>query len=161
MARTGARAIGSREVLESSEAEQGLLLVPPEGQIDPLDQGFGCEVGGVTTGGNGFDDVGGEVLARPLPKSGVPAMAKLLEAARAKTCRIWAENSPYDSKDALKRRKYRWNGGEDGRPKAWFCDLPEGDVATELAWLRQEIYQYDADIPVKRVTAFDRFSDRV
>jgi hypothetical protein len=30
----------------------------------------------------------------------------------------------------------------------------------ELALLRVEIFQYDADIPVRRVTAVDRFSDR-
>jgi hypothetical protein len=30
----------------------------------------------------------------------------------------------------------------------------------ELAFLRADIFQYDADILVSRVTAVDRFSDR-
>lgn len=59
-----------------------------------------------------------ELLSRPLPKSGEIALSRLLATARRPTWRIWAENAPYDLKDVLKRRGYRWNGGEDGRPRA-------------------------------------------
>lgn len=101
-----------------------------------------------------------EILAHPLPISGIPAMEKLLEAARSTTCTIWAENSPFEKKDTLKARGYRWNPGNDGRPKCWFRDVPEIELEAELSYLRSEIYQREANIPVKQLTAFDRFSDR-
>jgi DNA polymerase-3 subunit epsilon len=50
-----------------------------------------------------------ELLATPLPKTSVTAMARLLERARRPSCRIWAENAPYDFKDMLKARgKGNW-----------------------------------------------------
>lgn len=57
-----------------------------------------------------------EILSRPLPVTGVYTLAALLKAARGTTLRCWAENSPFEFKNALKQRGYRWSGGEDGRP---------------------------------------------
>ncbi len=102
-----------------------------------------------------------EILARPLPKSGVPAMAKLLEAARAGTCRVWATGAPYDLKDSLKARGYKWHDGSGGRVKAWFTDVAEDKLEAELAFLHGNIYQRDVDVPVTRIEAYDRFSERV
>lgn len=101
-----------------------------------------------------------EILARPLPKSGIPALARLLEEARKATCRIWAENSPFDMKDILKARGYRWNAEGNGRPKAWHIDIPEARLAEELAFLRNEIYRRDVEPFIQRVDAYNRFSDR-
>jgi DNA polymerase-3 subunit epsilon len=50
--------------------------------------------------------------------SNAPALAVLLEQARKKKMRIWAEQSPFDLKDVLKRRGYRWCDGSDGRPRS-------------------------------------------
>jgi DNA polymerase-3 subunit epsilon len=102
-----------------------------------------------------------ELLARPLPKSGALAMQRLLEAARSITCRVWAENAPFDLKDQLKTRGYRWNDGSDGRPRAWHADIPEGDLRNERDFLRKEIYQRDFEPAVTRLTARERFSTRV
>jgi len=102
-----------------------------------------------------------EILARPLPISGVPALAKLLEQARQPICRVWAANSPFDLKQALKARGYKWSDGSDGRPRSWYVDIAEDKLEAELGFLRSEIYQRDADIIVRRLTAVDRFSDRV
>ena len=102
-----------------------------------------------------------EILARPLPKSGVPAMSKLLEAARAATCRVWAVGAPFDFKDNLKARGYRWNDGSDSRPKSWFTDVSEDKLEAELSYLRTEIFQREVDVPVARIEAYDRFSERV
>ena len=102
-----------------------------------------------------------EILARQLPKSGTLAMARLLEAARTPTRRVWAERAPFDFKSQLKARGYRWNDGEDGRPKAWFADVAEEKLEAELAYLRAEIYQHDAEIRADKVTAYDMFSVRV
>lgn len=59
-----------------------------------------------------------ELLSRPLPRSGSPALASLLARARQPTWRIWAENAPFEFKELLKARGYRWNGTENGRPRA-------------------------------------------
>ena len=101
-----------------------------------------------------------ELLARPLPRSGAIAMRKLLDTARKTTCRIWAENSPFDLRDQLKSRGYRWNDGSDGRPRAWNVDVPEEDVPAEASFLRKEIYQRDVELSMTRITARERFSDR-
>jgi DNA polymerase III subunit epsilon len=76
-----------------------------------------------------------EILAFELPTTGTPALAVLLEQARKRTMRVWAEQSPFDLKDALKRRGYRWCDGSDGRPKSWYIDVDEGKLEDEVAFL--------------------------
>lgn len=72
--------------------------------------------------------------------------------------RIFAEGSPFDMKDLLKARGYRWSDGSDGRPKSWWTELNEEALDDELHYLRTEIYRWrDADSPIRRLTAFDRF----
>jgi len=101
-----------------------------------------------------------ELLARPLPKSGVLALSKLLEAARQPTWRIWAAGSPFESKDVLKARGYRWSSGDDGRMKAWYVDVTTTARDSELAFLRAEIYRRDnIEFRVDKLTAYERFSE--
>jgi DNA polymerase III subunit epsilon len=102
-----------------------------------------------------------ELLARPLPKSGKRGLAQLLERARRSTWRIWAENAPFDLKDVLKARGYRWNAEHGGAPRAWYIDVEEADREAELAFLRAEIYRAEVDLLTKRIDAHDRFSDRI
>ncbi|MCK9919139.1 3'-5' exonuclease [Microbacteriaceae bacterium K1510] len=101
-----------------------------------------------------------EVLARSLPESTSSALAVLLDRARRKAFRIWAENAPFDLKDALKKRGYRWNDGSDGSPRAWHIEVDESARETELDYLRREIYQRDIDLRCQAVTARERFSAR-
>ena len=102
-----------------------------------------------------------ELLARPHPKSGRTGLAQLLERARTPSWRIWAENSPFDLKDVLKARGYRWNGEGTAAPRAWFIDVHEEARAAEEAFLKAEIYRGEIDLLVRRIDAYDRFSDRV
>lgn len=139
-------------------------------QVPWAEEGFeGAKLGYLLAGCGLFHDAhravddciaGIEILAAPLPKSGVTALARLLEEARKATCRIWAENSPFDMKDVLKARGYRWNAEGNGRPKAWHVDVPEDRLAEELAFLQTEIYRRDVEPFIQRVDAYDRFSDR-
>lgn len=101
------------------------------------------------------------LLGRTLPKSGRTALERLLEDARQPICRIWAVNSPFDFKDQLKARGYRWNADPSNKPRSWYRDVTAEALEAELAFLQKEIYQYDADIPVDRIAATDRFSSRV
>ena len=101
-----------------------------------------------------------ELLSRPLPKSGVLALARLLEAARQPSWRIRAEGAPFALKDALKARGYRWDDGSGGAPRAWWKDVDETDRAAEIAYLTAEVYQDEILVEPIRIDAYDRFSDR-
>jgi DNA polymerase-3 subunit epsilon len=101
-----------------------------------------------------------EILAVDLPSAGAPALALLLEQARRKTIRVWAEQSPFDLKGALKRRGYRWNDGSDGRPRSWYIDVSETAVDDEIAFLKTEIYLSEIVPRLQTLTAFTRFSAR-
>jgi DNA polymerase III subunit epsilon len=101
-----------------------------------------------------------EVLSMTLPGTDRPALASLLDRARRKTVRIWAEGAPYDLKDELKRRKYRWNDGGDGRPRSWHIEIDEALLDAEIRFLRQEIYHRDVELLTQSVTALTRYSGR-
>jgi DNA polymerase-3 subunit epsilon len=61
----------------------------------------------------------------------------------------------------LKARGYFWNGGEDGRAKAWHKEISESEREAEEGWLNQRVYRgAHAGARFDKVTAFDRFSKR-
>jgi DNA polymerase-3 subunit epsilon len=84
--------------------------------------------------------------------------AELRKKAVLPTWRVWAEGAPFNTKDVLKARGYSWNGGEDGRPKAWYADVE--NVQGEIEWLRKEIYGRSVTLRAQKITAFERFSAR-
>jgi DNA polymerase-3 subunit epsilon len=99
-----------------------------------------------------------EVIAEGGGESGRTPFAELYEASQRSRARIFAENSPFDMKDQLKARGYRWSDGSDGRPKSWWVEIAEDALDDELRYLRTQVYRWDdADPPIKRLTAFDRF----
>ena len=101
-----------------------------------------------------------ELLSKPLPVSGKTGFDMLLDSARKPTIRVWAEGSPFDTKDQLKRRGYRWSNGDDGRLKSWYKDVHEEEAEAEKSWLEEEIYGRSTSIFTTRITAFDRYSGR-
>jgi DNA polymerase-3 subunit epsilon len=101
-----------------------------------------------------------EILALELPTIGASALGALLEQARKKTLRVWAEQTPFDLKDTLKRRGYRWSDGNDGRPRSWYIDVAETQLDDEIAFLRAEIYLSDVEPRMQVLTALSRFSVR-
>jgi DNA polymerase III subunit epsilon len=101
-----------------------------------------------------------EILAQTLPGTERTVLAMLLESARRKTVRIWAEQSPFDLRGELKKRGYRWSSGEDGRPRAWFIDVDEENRDEEIAYLRSSIYLREVDLLTQTITALDRLSVR-
>ncbi len=101
------------------------------------------------------------LLATPLEGGELP-LALLLQSARRKSVRLWAEQAPIESKDALKTRRYRWNPGADGRPKAWYKEIGREELDAELAWLSSNVY--GGSQPKLRQDPLDartRYSDRV
>ena len=87
-------------------------------------------------------------------------LAELLESARKVRLRISAVNAPFEAKDVLKARGYRWSNGDGGGARAWWMDVEEAALEQELAYLRAEIFKREADIPTRRITGLERFSVR-
>jgi DNA polymerase-3 subunit epsilon len=102
-----------------------------------------------------------ELLARPLPNSKLTALDVLLENARRPSWRIWASRAPFELKDKLRRRGYRWASGENGGRKAWYRDVPNEIKDLELKYLADEIYGREPPVHMQRIDAYDRFSERV
>ncbi|WP_064713456.1 3'-5' exonuclease [Rhizobium bangladeshense] len=98
-----------------------------------------------------------EVLGQTRAGVSTAPFADLYEASKRSRVRIHAENSPFEMKDHLKARGYRWSDGSDALPKSWWIELPEEGLDDELHYLRTEIYRWDADPLVRHLTAFDRF----
>ena len=98
-----------------------------------------------------------EVLALTLPGQKRTALGHLLERSEATRVRIWAEGAPYDLKDQLKRRGYRWDGGGEGRPRAWWVEVDEALAEAEVAYLEGEIYMRRVRPRAQRITACERY----
>jgi DNA polymerase-3 subunit epsilon len=99
------------------------------------------------------------LLAQTLPMSGNRVMSTVREAAVRKDYVIRAVNAPYDLRDKLKQRGYRWRPAELPNGRVWWTTA--SDPETEMAWLRSEIYGREADIPVHEISALNRYSERI
>lgn len=95
-----------------------------------------------------------------LPKSGAVVLDKLLQVARQPTWRIFAEGAPFESKDVLKHRGYRWNTDPCVGPRAWRIDVDPDRVEAEVGFLKNEILRSKATPPIYEITAFQRHSNR-
>jgi len=102
---------------------------------------------------------GVHLLAQKLPKSQVPVLKELLIQSAAIRFKLYALNSPYDSKELLKARGYRWNMNQNDKYRAWSIELLEDKVAEEINYLRSNIYNTSSiNIPVEIFDAYSRFS---
>ena len=98
-----------------------------------------------------------ELLRRPLPRSGKLAFRVLLDAVAEPALRLWATGSPFDSKDALRERGYRW----DAERRVWHRLLPKAAAKEESEWLKTAVYGgRPAQIEVEVLDAKIRFSER-
>ena len=78
-----------------------------------------------------------EVLSQPFGETGGTALKVLLDSARAPSFRLWANNSPFETKDVLRKRGYWW----DATRRCWSCEVrSQARVQEELAWLRDAVY---------------------
>ena len=111
-----------------------------------------------------LDDAEGVLglLLERLPVSGAPIFKVLLEKAHEVSSRLYAVSAPFDKKDLLKDRGYRWDDGSKGGSKAWWRDVPAHAEKEELAYLAKEIYPRGNTnaVQITRVDAYARFSAR-
>jgi len=104
---------------------------------------------------------GVELLSQTLPKSDIPVLKQLLDNARRTDVRLWADKAPFDMKDKLKKRGYRWSPGDAGKRKAWYKDLPEDKLEEEMLYLNEHIYPRAVGVlPTDRLNAKIRYSRR-
>lgn len=99
------------------------------------------------------------ILAQKLPISEEQVLKQLLNSALAVRFRLWATNSPYESKDLLRGRGYRWNMNQNDKQKAWYIEVTEDKVEEEINYLRSEIYRGPINIPIEVFDAYSRFSN--
>lgn len=98
------------------------------------------------------------VLAAPLPNGGETGLARLLAASRLSSYKVLATGSPFESKDVLRARGYRW----DAERKVWHTQVASQQaLEAESAWLKSAVYAgRPAKIDVECLTALERFSSR-
>lgn len=99
-----------------------------------------------------------QVLARPVPKGTTTGLSQLIAAAAQSSFKLRATGSPFESKDLLKARGYRW----DAESKVWFCTLADAQgLETELAWLKAEVYGLrSARVDIEALDSLVRYSAR-
>lgn len=99
------------------------------------------------------------LLAQALPNSGRRVMELVREAALQDDHLIRGVDAPFDLKDKLRQRGYRWRPAELPNGRVWWTVTAEPEA--EIAWLQSEIYGQERPIPVHPITAFERYSDRL
>ena len=98
-----------------------------------------------------------EVLQSDLPVSGIKVFKMLLDKARTLDIKVWALNSPFETKDKLRERGYRW----DGERKLWNKAVSNDELTLETDWLKAEVYNNRAfKIEQEKMDAYNRFSTR-
>jgi len=102
---------------------------------------------------------GVHILSQESLISKQPVLKQLLESALAIRFRLWATNAPYESKDLLKMRGYRWCMNQNDKQRAWSIELKEDQIEEEINYLRSEIYGSSINIPIEVFDAYSRFSN--
>lgn len=103
-----------------------------------------------------------EILSRHFEEDGKTVLNHLLKNARRTDIRLWAEGAPFDRKDVLKKRGYRWSAGDDGKRKAWYKDLSEDELEEEMRYLNESIYPRAVGVlPTDKFNARIRYSKRI
>lgn len=100
-----------------------------------------------------------EILQKPLPKSGELALKSILNSLGQKSYTVYATGSPFETKDTLKARSYRW----DADKKCWHITITGDDaIKAEIAWLKKNVYSgKPAKVEIEVQNCLTRFSNRV
>ena len=100
-----------------------------------------------------------EILQQKLPKSGELVLKSILTGLVQKSYTVYATGSPFETKDILKARAYRWNGDK----KCWHTTVTGGDaIKAEVAWLKGNVYGgKPAKVEIEVQNSMSKFSNRV
>lgn len=98
------------------------------------------------------------LLTQNLPISKQPVLKQLLTNCYKTRFKIWAKNAPYETKDLLKGRHYRWLDNKENNYKAWCIEIYEDKIEEEINYLRSNIYPTPINIPIEILDPYNRFS---
>jgi len=101
-----------------------------------------------------------EVLNMVLPKTQQTAIQTLFESSTQLQSKVYAIGSPYETKDILKARAYRWSADI----KCWSKAVHSPDkLKEELLWLKHHVYgqRKGAKVEIESLSAKERHSERV
>lgn len=90
----------------------------------------------------------------------IPLLSDLVASAAGTRLRIWADGAPFERKDLLKARGYRWFPGSQTARRAWWRDLAEADYCEEVRYLQDAVYGHLVSLRSERLTARDRYRAR-
>ena len=98
-----------------------------------------------------------QVLASPLA-NGQTGLSRLLAGAGQTRYKLRATGAPFEAKDKLKARGYRW----DGEGRVWWCSLASDTLlSAECDWLREEVYgRRNARVQVEALDSRVQYSNR-
>jgi len=100
-----------------------------------------------------------EVLNMVLPKTQQSAIQTLFESSTQMQSKVYAIGSPYETKDILKSRAYRWSA----EIKCWSKSVSsEEKLKEELIWLKHHVYgpRKGAKVEIESLSAKERHSER-
>lgn len=87
-------------------------------------------------------------------ESGATYLSEMLAAARVPTVIVAAVGSPFEAKDALRERSYRW----DAAVKVWSRAIPAADIDEESEWLAHNAYRGAMRATFTKVNMMTRYS---
>jgi DNA polymerase-3 subunit epsilon len=98
-----------------------------------------------------------QVLASTL-SDGQTGLSRLLTGAGQTRYKLRATGAPFEAKDKLKSRGYRW----DGEGRVWWCSLgSDALLDAECTWLRDEVYgRRSARVMLEALDSLVQFSSR-
>lgn len=84
---------------------------------------------------------------------GETILSKIMASAERQTYRVDAVYAPFETKDALKARGYRW----DAAMRFWATTISEDDLEAERTWLMQDVYPGYGDPAFHPQSACERY----
>jgi len=100
------------------------------------------------------------VLLEPRAQvDGANALSLLVQQSQGPSFRLQALGAPFEAKDLLKGRNYRWNADQ----KVWGTGISGGEAAliAECRWLRDEVYRSRAaSVRVEEMNAYVKYALR-
>lgn len=134
-------------------------------QLDWLDLGFDGRALGhlVLQSGRFFEGhrAGNDVEALTFllavkTADGRSVLSHLLSSCTLDSFRVEAVGAPFDAKDLLRSRGYRWNPSL----RFWWREIDTAQEGEEVAWLDQQVYQRRGKAIIRRITPSERFASR-
>ena len=137
--------------------------------IDWLQEGFssaklellGVNFGWFYEGHDAFNDCEAclALLSETLPNRDSTVFSAVREYASNPTFLIKAIDAPYNKRNILRRKGYKWRPADQLNGKVWWTETK--NYEEEVKWLHEEIYNKKINIPIKQISALNRYSDRI